>query len=344
MVKIAAVLCALATAAHAAPERRVHHVPPAEAESGVALELVVDVPPATAALVVHYRSAGAAGWQTLELTRREGDRWIAAIAPTAVVAPGVEYYIESAGAPVFASAAAPHLTRVAVTESATRRVHDELRSGNRRYRMRASGEWVDYGTRVVDGAALRDNYYRLDGEFAYRLWAYPLDEIRFGATRIIGTTQSMDCPAGTPPPCTAEAGYTVGGWFELGVAPVEGVGLDLRPMVMATKAGFAVGGRAELRVGMRDATHVASGVEFAADVGTSGFFRFGWGTIHRVPMAATLEVTNLPEKNRDIGVRLYYDIAGQLVENFRIGLRVGYAAREQSIPGFMGGANATVDF
>jgi hypothetical protein len=341
---LAVALTVAASIAHAAPTPRYQHVPPAEAESGTALELIVGAPPAAPALVAHHRLAGTINWQTVELVRRDDNHWVAVIPALAVVAPGVEYYVEAGGAPVFASAAAPHVVRVEVTEAARRKLRDDLRTQNRHSRVHTSGEWVDYGRRVVGGMALSDSYYRVEGDFSYRLLAYPLETLRAGFTRMIGTTQTMDCPVGSPPPCTVETGFGVGGWFELGLAPVEGVGLDLRPVVMATKQGFAVGGRAELRIGMRDATHVATGAEFAADVGTSGFFRLGWGTIRRVPMAATLEVTNMPLSTSDIGVRLYYDVAGQLADNVRIGIRVGYAAREQSVLGFMGGANATVDF
>jgi hypothetical protein len=43
-------------------------------------------------------------------------------------------------------------------------------------------------------------------------------------------------------------------------------------------------------------------------------------------------------------VRLYYDIAHEVAPGFRLGLRVGYAARNQSVAGFTGGAGAAVEF
>ena len=113
---------------------------------------------------------------------------------------------------------------------------------------------------------------------------------------------------------------------------------------MATQAGFAVGGRGEARLGDREASHVAVGVEYLADVGTSGFFRLGWGTVPKVPMSATVEITNLPASHRDTGVRLYYDVGREVAPGVRVGLRVGYAARTQSVAGFTGGAGAAVEF
>jgi len=167
---------------------------------------------------------------------------------------------------------------------------------------------------------------------------YPLQEVRVGYTRLIGETRDGDLQE------TVDVGFKVAGWFELGLAAVEGVELDARAMVMATSEGFAVGGRGEARLGDRDASHLALGVEHMADIGTSGFFRLGWGTVPRVPMAATVEVTTLPATGRDTGVRLFYDVATPIRPGVRIGLRIGYAARIHTIAGVTGGLDATVEF
>jgi hypothetical protein len=306
----------------------------------LALELIATAPPAIPALIAHYRPAGAAAFAQLELVRQGEQRWIAVVPPEAVTPPGVEYYLTAGGAPVFASAQAPHTTRVGVTALAERRGRDEARVAGRRSRVHARAEWVDYGTRRVEGVRLVDRYYRVDADFSYRLWAYPLEELRVGFSRLLGDTE-IACAA---PPCTGRAGFNVAGWFELGVALVEGVALDGRAIVLATPESVALGGRAELRVGVRDATHVASGVEYLADAGATGFFRLGWGTVPRAPMSATIEVTNLPASSRDLGVRLYYDVTGVLAHGLRLGLRVGYAARRQDLSGVTGGTTASIDF
>jgi hypothetical protein len=149
------------------------------------------------------------------------------------------------------------------------------------------------------------------------------------------------CP--TAEPCAKQAGVKAG-WFELGLAAVEGVRLDARMIAMATAQGFAVGGRGEARLGAREASHVAIGAEYLADVGSNGFFRLGWGTVPKLPMSATVEITNLPADHRDTGVRLYYDVGIEASPGFRLGVRVGYAARNQSVAGFTGGAGAAVEF
>lgn len=314
------------------------HVPPADVVAGTPLELVADAAPATPTLTVHYRATGGAGaFQTMELVRRGEAQWVAVVPAAAIVSPGLDYFIAAGGTPVFASEAWPHMMPVVATASTERRARDLVRSKGRRSRIHTSFEWVDYGTRVVGGERLEDRYYRIDADFAYRLWAYPLEELRVGYTRLIGETCQV-------PPCSGEAGFKVAGWFELGLAPVEGFRLDTRVAVMATQSGFQPGVREEARLGVREGSHIALGIEYLADVGTNGFFRLGWGTVPRFPMAASVEITHMPDSSRDAGVRLYYDIAHALPNGVRLGVRVGYAARNQSVAGFTGGANASVEF
>ena len=328
-----AIACAASTA-HAAGAR-ISHVPPAEATAGTAVALIAGAPPASATLVVHYRAhrQTATEFAALELVRKDGSQWVAIVPATAVTAPGLDYYITAGDQPVFASASWPHTMPVTVTAAAERRSRDLVRVDNRRSRVNTSFELVEFGTTQNAGVDVLDRYYRIDADFSYRLLAYPLEELRVGYTRLCG--DKFDC---------SDKGFKVGGWFELGLGVVEGVRVDGRVMVMATEEGFALGGRVEGRLGVRDGSHIAMGIETLADVGTSGFFRLGWGTVPETPMAATVEITQIPDDARESGVRLYYDIARNLGGGFRAGLRVGYAARNQNVAGFTGGLNALVDF
>lgn len=343
VITIAGVVVALGSASERAHAGIVvHHVPPAGAQAATQLELAADAPATSPALTVHYRTQGTVAFATAELVRQGESRWVVVVPPAAVAAPGFEYFLAAGPEPVFATETLPHTLPVTVSEAVDRRTRDLARTFNRRSRIHTSGEWVDYGSRTVDGTKLLDRYYRIDADFAYRLWAYPLEELRVGYTRLIGDTPAPMCP--TSDPCTEEAGFKVAGWFELGLAPIEGFRFDARLAVMATQDGFAVGGRGEARLGERDASHVAIGVELMADVGVAGYFRLGWGTVKDVPMAATVEITNLPSTSSATGVRLYYDVAHDVAQGVRIGLRVGYAARTQLVAGFTGGTNLTVDF
>ena len=335
ITRAAIVVALLTTAAHAAD---VVHVPPADVVAGTPLELVAEAAAATPTLTLHYRATGGgAAFQTAELVRRGDAEWVVVLPPEVVVSPGIDYFIAAGGTPVFASEKWPHTMPVVATASTERRARDIIRTKGRRSKIHTSFEWVDHGTRTVGGQELQDHYYRVDADFAYRLWAYPLEELRVGYTRLIGETCQV-------PPCSGEAGFKVAGWFELGLAPVEGLRFDSRVSVMATQSGFQPGFREEIRLGVREGSHVAVGVEYLADVGTNAFFRLGWGTVPGLPMAATVEVTGLPDSSRHAGVRLYYDIAHALPNGVRLGARVGYAARNQAVAGFTGGANASVEF
>ncbi len=332
-------------AAASTASAQVRHVPPGEASAGEPLELVAEAPGATPTLVAHVRTHGAASYRSIALVRKDDAHWVAVVPADAVAPPGLDYYLAAGDEPVFASPDWPHTMPVHAAPEDERRERDLARAHGRRSMVNAMGEWVEFGTKTVGDTRLEDHYYRIDAAFSYRLLTYPLEEIRVGYTRLIGNTLAAPdamCP-GTDP-CAPQTGMKVAGWFELGLAAIEGIRLDARMTVMATADGFAVGGRGEARLGARDASHVAVGAEYLADIGANGFFRLGWGTVPKLPMSATVEITNLPASHRDTGVRLYYDVAREVAPGVRIGLRVGYAARNQSVAGFTGGAGAAVEF
>ena len=120
--------------------------------------------------------------------------------------------------------------------------------------------------------------------------------------------------------------------------------LDARVMVMATQDGFASVAAARRGSATREASHVAVGVEYLADVGTYGFFRLGWGTVPQPADVGDRRGHEPAGVDRETGVRLYYDVAREVAPGVRLGVRVGYAARNQSVAGFTGGAGATVEF
>jgi hypothetical protein len=352
----------LVVAASAAPAAasEIRHVPPAEATPDQPLELVAEVSGAfDATLNLHYRPIGAGAWSTAAFTRTDQQHWRAVVPTESVLWPGVEYYIDSIGpgeeaavVPEFASADDPHGVRILRTKSELRRERELARVGRRRSRVHVGGEYVDYGRRALGPpyGEVRDSYYRIDADFAYRLLAYPLEQIRLGYTRMIGDVPDTlrddpeGCPQVDPPDCSLRAGFKVGGWFELRFGIGDGVDLDARAMVMATNVGFGVGGRGELRFGDEDANHVAVGAEALQDIGTTAFFRLGWATVPRLPMAATVEVTDLPSEVRAAGVRFVYDVAFPLSAGVKVGGRVGYQARDADVGGVSGGGNLTVDF
>jgi hypothetical protein len=333
----------------------VRHIPPAEATANEALRITALVTRASErTLLLRYRPVGATSWSQVEFARGDAE-WIAEVPAAQVAPPGVEYFIASAqdgkDTPEFASAEAPHQIGVFSEPKELRRARDLARANQKRSRAHTAGEYVSYGMRDAGDHSIADHYYRVDADFSYRLLTYPLEEIRFGYTRLEGYTP--DSFREPPPACTngdtAEgcrvyAGFKVGGWFELGLGLAEGVRLDLRGIVVANQDSAAPGGRAELRTGSIDSNHIAIGIEAISAVGTAGYFRLGWDTVPEVPMTATVEITDFPLSTRATGVRLLYDLYHPFPNGLRAGVRLGYAARDQRIGGPTAGLSASLDF
>jgi len=326
----------------------VRHVAPAEAAPDAALVLTATVSRAWETTIeVRYRPVGTVAWANAEF-RREGETDYSATIPAASVRPpGLEYFIVDH----FASAESPQQVSVYRDRQPVWKERMLERRKHRRARVRLAGEYVDYGSREIREHTIPDRYYRLDADFSYLLLGFPLKSLRFGYTRMLGSTphssrgQDLGCgETASADDCTFDAGFKVGGWFELRFAIRDGIELDARGMVMATSEGFNVGGRGEFRVGVEDSTHVALGGETIADVGSTAFVRLGWGTVPGFPMAATVEVTDFPAQHRAAAVRLLYDIARPLEGGLRVGLRFGYQARDQQVGGLTAGLNTTLDF
>ncbi|MBA3542573.1 MAG: hypothetical protein H0T79_23360 [Deltaproteobacteria bacterium] len=119
----------------------VRHVPPAQGEAGTTLELVVEAATTTPTITAHYRTTGTAAFSTIELVKRDDERWVAVVPAVAVAAPGIDYFLVADGQPVFASEQWPHTLPVNVTAENQRIARDLIRSGGRRYRIapRSSG-------------------------------------------------------------------------------------------------------------------------------------------------------------------------------------------------------------
>ncbi len=353
-----AALTALAAAPSPARAEGVRHLPPADANANEALRITAQVTRASErTLFLRYRPVGATTWSQVEFARADTE-WVATVPALEIAPPGVEYFIASADdgsttpdTAEFASADAPHQIGVFADAKELRRGRDLARAGLKRSRTHVAGEYVSYGTRPSGENDISDHSYRVDADFSYRLLTYPLEEIRFGYTRLEGyVPQSFRTPpvaCQTQPEtaaCRTYAGFKVGGWFELGFGLAEGVRLDLRGIVVANQVSAAPGARAELRTGSIDRNHIALGFEYISDVGGAGFFRLGWDTVPELPMAATVEVTDFPASTRATGVRLLYDVFHPFPNGLRAGVRVGYASRDQRVGGPTAGLSASFDF
>lgn len=340
-------IAATAGVAAAADKPSVYHVPIAEAVTGSELVIVADVARGWSdTLQLRYRLTGAAAWHTAEFERTSDTRYRAAIPGDELAPPSLEYYIASPGHDHFASAAHPHPVQVNLPDKEVL-INSELeRIDNRRARLRAAAELVDFGSRQINGETVEDQYYRLEVDFTYRVLSLPLRAFRLGFTQMLGDTPATRLGDGSCPDnqCSIDAGFRVGGFAELQWRLADQVGFDSRVLIQATQTGFGFGGRGELRFGEETGSHFAVGGEAITDVGSNVFVRLGWATVPRFPMAATIALTDYPSSHRAHGVRLIYDIAYELGYGVRAGARVGYQARDEGIGGLSSGVNATLEF
>lgn len=360
LVFLACLVLALPAAAEDAPRlpERFSHVPPAEAEPGAPFVLEARIARAwQATYELRFRFAGEEAWRTETFQRKENDAYRATVPAEVVRPPGFEYFIAGAGPEgrvlmPFASAEDPHRVAVHEQEEAVLRARELLRIRGRRASAHGSYEWVDFGAREINGKTLNDRFYRVDLDFTYRLLRFPLYSLRFGYTQLLGDTPATargdaECqPAQEDEQgsCTGQAGFRTSGWVELRFRLSSVADIDLRGIVAATKTDFSGGARAVLRFGSELGSHVALGAEGIQETGVSFFLRLGWDTVPHLPMAATIELTDMPSSHRDMALRLLYDVAIPMDNGFRVGARLGYQARDQQIGGATGGLSLAFDF
>jgi hypothetical protein len=312
---------ALPAITHAAESPRFVHIPPSEAKAGAPLVIEAHIDRAwreTTKLL--YREIGDPSWRSATFERgTDPDSFSATIPAEMIRPPGLEYFVDGH----FASATDPQRVMVYEDERTALQNSELERIHNRRARARVAFENVSYGP--------GDSYYRIDVDFTYRLLAFPLYSLRFGGSRLL--QNGMD-----------PKGYKEAGWFEVRLRLASLVDVDGRGIVAPTQTGVSVGGRVELRVGSENGAHVAGGIEGVQQAGYAAFLRLGWDTVPAFPMSTTIEVTNYPSSSSDPAVRLVYDIAHPLENGFRVGLRVGWQARNQQLGGLAAGVNLAYEF
>jgi hypothetical protein len=329
---------------------RVLHVPVAWAAADEPLEVAVEVtqPHLVARITLHYRRQGEKDFHSAHFARSV-QGWQATV-PAADLAPGtVEYYIGShvTTAPAapehyhFGTPDAPHPFLV-IGDDETR-IRKELLAGElgNRSRFRARGEIAHFGRRTLDdgtGASIDDYYWRTEVDYTYRILG-PIYAIRIGLGILRGETYHIDNGGRMRVPRVglyygdAEVRFRLGAYVRLDVSAIFGVGPD----------NFDGGGGAQLTIGNDPGTHLALGGDYVTDVGGRGWLRLAWNTIPRVPMALTLELTNLPSLNGASG-RVYFSATLRAGRHLAFDAQIGYATRDNGIGGPTAGLAASLEF
>ena len=90
-----------------------------------------------------------------------------------------------------------------------------------------------------------------------------------------------------------------------------------------SQSGFELGGALALVVGEPEGTGLELGFEGVTGLGVTGRLRLGWATVPRVPMGATIELTNFPTGDA-AGVRLLFDAGYELYPGALLRVTGGY--------------------
>ena len=323
-------------AAAPAEPLEVRHVPAAQVLVGNNLVLRAEVAPSwrLGALVAHHRTAGETAFRETAFELSADGTYAAVIALSPEQRVPVEYYVtardtEGVETVRFASADAPYPVLIEVPQYTLEREALLEVYGQRRSRVSAFAEYVDYGAQSFNGTRYKDSYYRLEADYLYRLFTQVggvrIDSIRIGVGHLRAHTPPFDLRApegGSLPGLRPGLDY---GFSEVDVGFSPFFGLGVRLMLGGNATGFSAGIGGKVRLGRPNGARVELEGEYTGGLGGSAGIRLAWDTVRRFPMSAAAQVTNVP--SGPTGVRLLYRVDYLFSDAFALGTQVGYQAR-----------------
>lgn len=307
------------------------HVPVVQAEQHEATDLVVAVADFTAmdGVKLYLRAVGEPTFTALEFQRRDDEDWVITIPSHRVEPPGLEYYIASGGHDRFASARHPQRIEVEGQPGYARMMRELARFDGQRSVFGAQADFLSFGSNTD----LPDHVFVGTLDYRYRVLG-PIRSLHFGFTSL----RAAMIDSGSSRQQFA-AGVDIG-FAEIELAPAELVGLEARLELGANAAGFLAGGLAGLRIGHDPGTHVDLRAGYLHDVGRRFELGLTWDTVPKVPMDATLWVSDWPDWD-DPAVGVRYQAIVPLGEHADLALRLGYQARYSELGGIAGGLGFT---
>lgn len=271
---------------------------------------------------------------------RENEGYVAHLPAERTPEPGIAYWVvelkNGVERPVFASAEAPQPVHVQVDEESSReqrllRLHHGQRS-----RVTVRGERVDLGQFDIEDRATgqrvktaRDSYNHFEAQYAYSFFR-TIEELEFALGRMRGDVLDQRAlerriTTGTDLGKRRKVGldygrsaitFAFGSFFRLRTGILLGV---------STK-GFEGGFDLATIMGERDGTQLEFKGGYISGLGGNFGTRLGWATVPRVPMGASVEITNFPTAD-DMGVRMLFDIGFQLTDAALVRFLGGYRGR-----------------
>lgn len=189
-----------------------------------------------------------------------------------------------------------------------------------------------------------DEYFRIESDFRYRLDVGLLSTFSVGIGRFAGEGATVDDIAHDRPTSTIDVNY---GYAEMELALGSLVGLSGRltagsyRVVEEEPADNLFGFRTELRIGEARGTHLTLGGSLTSQVGNEAWTELTLAVFRRMPMSASVVVTNLPVE-QDLGVSLNYGLGWQATDWLALSLRLGWNARTINHYGYTIGSGAVL--
>jgi hypothetical protein len=316
----------LVTAAPAAPDAVplfLQAVAASEVDEGAPLTVSVTVPDTSRvdSAQLFFRRDGETTFRQRAMTANGDVTFVGRVPEESTVFPSIEWYVA-----VQDTDGALHQSEPALAVVARELGSDG--SGGRDSEIAVRYEYVEFWW-ANPGL---DRFHHGEAEFTYRMRFHGIHAFRVGYGAYSGDggiTAQLD---GAETPAQAEdASRPIGwqyGYTELEVHPVPAFGLMLRTSVGIDLAGIngGVGGR--VRIGYEEGTNLQLGAGRSWAVGDEYIVGLAWNTIPRVPMLASVQVTNKPGLSPDDwGVRLIWEPRLQIRPAFEAGFRVGYQLR-----------------
>jgi hypothetical protein len=296
----------------------------AQVEPGQPVRVLLTAPEIERVAVaqLYYRRAEETVYRHVSM-QAYGDTAMVGTLPADVVqAPGVDWYVavqdQQGGEHRTSSLQTPWPLKVDSP-------HDDRDDGRTVSELALAYDYADFY--YLQGI---DRFHVAQLSYLHRLFG-PLYSVRLGFGRYVGTgglTETIDAAEGQ-----GVADDLVHRGFEYGYTALEFhadelVGATIKGMVGVMPDGLGYGLEGLLRIGPEQGANLQLGVGTTLDIGTSYSVRMGWTTVPRVPMAASVVVTDEPSgTDSDWGVRFAYTPRFELARWLAIEATVGYQLR-----------------
>jgi hypothetical protein len=338
-----------------ADQPKLHHAPRSAVHVGEDVEVgaVIDRPDRVKRALLVYRGQTGSGEVEFQRSSNTTLPYVALVPQAALKPPWLAYSIEidttdGKRVPVFASREAPHAVTVLDSPQDAREAVQLARLQGRRSVVKTSGEFVDFGKTSVDRPVLagdgsvigtvpsrvKDQYYRLEAGFTYRLLGIVSE---FGLRG--GIVRGQSPVPGGPNPANYDVGLNYGA-PRIRLRAADFLHFDAELLTSVTEVGFSSGGGGAIIIGDPYGSKFTFGMEGIEVFGIRGYSRLDVVANKRLTLAPIIEVSNMPHADR-AGVRLLGEAAIALGYGFNATVRGGYQARsfDQGGPSFGGGAS-----